>query len=780
MRRVLLLLTLFIFLFSLKTLLAQDNCVSLSYMIHDAIPPNTYHFYEVYFSRPGIVDITMYPELTSTAPVQMVVLDTEQNSQIASTNPQTFLSQMLSARTTTPRRIGLAILNPSSLTARISGRLTVHLCGAPALAWALERMTSTSQTSLGAAAPIGIIDTGISFINGTYTAYAYNFTAARAEIGFTDGFAATSFSTSGTSPGASVQLNLNLEVVTLSGSLQRYWLQEVLVIESNKAYVNINIWNITMVHKDATCTLSPLLATAITGKGTVRFYSGGSGGCEGYLYAYAEPTTKPLGPTSLEVSLARTTGTITIMFLRDGVLVDQVSLTPYSGAYKASLTVKPLLWEWSPIDAELVFAGKSADYPLALLNSGQVTLKLEYLRDSQWSTPLTAWSTGGNTYEKSVASASLVRPGIVIVKPGSTEAKLLWSSIVLVKTPLGLNFSTSTDISRFIKPIIDLGNGTRLVQPTVFVEGKPFNATRVWPGAVVEIKYLIQHLVYLTLPQKRSELWVYDGTRVASLIPEVIDAGEGVRYKLEKITFSGAEVNSSYEIKRPGELIGYYRKQFLVTIKSLNETTLWVDEGTPLKAMLPEVINLGNNTRLAKPAVRYKANTWNLSEAKIIGPGTYEVTYTRQYFCTISLLAGVTAEWVDQGSTILLHASPTVINGVLYVPTTFIIDGEKTSRKEVVVDRPLNIKALYEAIADLDVSSLGFPALYAEASLSCALKSSRNSSLLVYRLRVVIPETSTADCSVSSSVMPLWPILLALTFSSIAVILFRKKKRIDK
>lgn len=757
---------------------AENGCVALTYTISGSIPPNVYRYYELNLLQSGKVVIQVDPDVYSNVPVKLAFLDAISLTEIVSSSTSNHLLQSLSVEIHTPRKVGVALFNPSSFAASVTGKVNVTLCGNPAIAWALNRSYAISTTSLGLAAPVGIVDNGLSFINGTYATYSYDFSAARAEVEFSPNFRSTSYDYPRYTTGSSVQLNLNLQVVTIQGSLQFYWVQEVLIIEGDKTYTSINIWNMTRILKDEACTLSPLSPAAITGNGIVRYYEGTRGGCAGYLYGYAEPSLKPLGATTLEVHVTVAAGKVQIRFLRDGSLVDFVTISPSQGASYASFTVKPLLWEWSPIDAELVFAGKSGDYPVALLSSGSMKLHLSYLRNNQWFEPVTAWSVGGNTFERAVAVSLSSQPGTVTVSPGSPKMHLLWSSLVAIKTPLGVNFSTTLDISNLIRRIIDFGNGTRLVQPEVYVDGKPFNGTKVWPGAVVEIRYTKQHLIRLIIPDKTLDTWVNQGAKVSSLIPEFITIGVGARYKLEKITYNGLEVALDSEIRAPGELRGYYKKQYLVTVKSLNTTTLWADDGIPIATLVPPIIDFGNRTRLAKPTVTYNNSRWNLTDAEIIGPGTYQVHYTRQYLCTITTLEGTSSSWLDQNFTLTLQPHTLRIGGVSYTPSAYIVNGVKTRQKTLKVEKPLEIRVAYNATATMDASSLGLPALYAEARLQCGPKPTQKTYLFAYTLELSITDVQTADCNVTTTIIPLWPLLLAVILVlSVAVALRARQRR---
>ncbi|MEZ0346317.1 MAG: thermopsin family protease [Infirmifilum sp.] len=746
---------------SAVNVLAQGGCVSIFYTISENIPPSYYSYFEFNFQQPGNVALLVSPEITSNVPVKLLVLDLEKNVELASTSSQNELKGIVKADFSTPRKMGLAIMNPSTATAAVSGRFNVTLCGGPALAWSVDRETKTSNTGLGRAAPVGIVDIGVALVNGTFIAYRYDFQGVKALISFSDDFKAHSYNLPEYTTGASVQLNLNLKVVTNNRDIQFYWVQEVLVLDGSEMYVNINIWNITRVRKDSTCILSPLTENTVRGHGSIKWYDGSKGGCAGQVYAYAEPRTTPLGDTTLEVSAEKIGNTITLSFFRDQNLVDYVTILPAGSVTDASFTVEPMLWEWSPIDAELVFSGKSNIYPLALLASGQVILKLSYLRNGAWIPPLAAWSTGGNTYEVSVANAVIQQAGIVKVVPGNPDTHLLWVSLVVIKTPLGDIFSQSLDISGFIRKVIDFQNGTRLVEPQVYVNGKLFNGTKVSPGDVVEIKYTKQHHLRINLPTGVQELWVNDGTKLLSIIPEVIQLNPSERYILTKVYFAGIEVKPDSEVHEPGELVGIYRKQFFITVLSLNTTSFWADENLSLARFVRDEIELGNRTRLVKPRIIYNGSPLDTHEPRVIGPGEYVVAYTRQYLCMVTTLEGSYGIWVDSGSILPLQPPVTCLKGVCFVPVAYMVNNQTVGSQSPLVNSPLNVQILYDATASVDASSLGLPALYATVRLQCDSRTAETSSLLAYKISARISGVSTPNCIVNTTVLPLWPILLA-------------------
>jgi len=172
---------------------AEGGCVELVYSVQDSVAPGYYSYYLLTFDSAGNIDLTLYPELYSSVPVRLVVYDLTSSRELASSPSLPRIFSPLSASVRTPRRVGLAVYNPSSATARVTGSVKALLCGKPALAWALSRATGTSATSLGRAAPTGIVDLGIAYLNGSYTSYSYNFTRARAEVSFTPELKATSY-----------------------------------------------------------------------------------------------------------------------------------------------------------------------------------------------------------------------------------------------------------------------------------------------------------------------------------------------------------------------------------------------------------------------------------------------------------------------------------------------------------------------------------------------------------------------------------------------------------
>ncbi|WP_460024712.1 thermopsin family protease [Infirmifilum sp. SLHALR2] len=741
---------------------AEGGCVELVYSVQDSVGPGYYSYYPLTFDSTGNVNLTLYPELYSSVPISLVIYDLTSSRELASSPSLPRILIPLSASVRTPRRVGLAVYNPSASAARVSGSLKALLCGEPALAWALSRATNTVATSVGRATPTGIVDLGIAYLNGSYTSYSYNFTRARAEVWFTPELKATSYDHFPLRGSFSVQLNLNLKVLTRGGGQQIYWVQEVLIVTGSGAYVNVNIWNTTKVSKVQYCFLSPLNPASITGRGRVHYYTGSQGGCAGDVYIYASQVT-PLGASAaLEVALSASPQGVTVSFHSDSGVVDSVRISPLDGVSWAGFVVEPVLWEWSPLDAELVLAGRSSDYPTAVLESGAVTLKLSYFRENRWSLPQAAWSAGGNTFEKAVASVSQVVDGAARVTPGEPVVRQLWAFLVLVRTPLGTYYSTSLDISQFIVPVVDLGNGTRLVNPAVYVDGQLFNGSRVWPGAAVDIAYTRQYRVFVVLPTGAREDWVDEGTPVESLVPREISFDNGTRYVLERVLLSGEEVDPSSRVASAGRLEGVYRKQFLVTIASVNTTTLWLEAGSKLSPLIPAAIEFGNGTRLASPIVLYRNTSFSLAEAVATGPGVYRVVYRKQYLVRVTALNTTYEDWVDEGATFEVKAPSFESRGVAVLPVAYEYSGKRQSSPSVVVRAPLSVRVVYNATARVALTNFNLPALYAEVTLKCGSTSRRATLFLAWDVSLTLGDVNTANCSVEYTSTPSWPLLPAL------------------
>jgi len=354
--------------------------------------------------------------------------------------------------------------------------------------------------------------------------------------------------------------------------------QEVLIVAGSGAYVNVNIWNTTKVLKVQYCSLSPLNPASITGRGRVHHYTGSQGGCAGDVYIYASQVT-PLGASAaLEVVLSASSQGVTVSFYRDSGIVDSVRIFPSDGVSWAGFVVEPVLWEWSPLDAELVLAGRSSDYPTAVLESGAVTLKLSYFRENSWSLPRAAWSAGGNTFEKAVASVSQVVDGAARVTPGEPVVRQLWAFLVLVRTPLGVYYSTSLDISQFIVPVVDLGNGTRLVSPIVLYRNTSFSlaeAVATGPG-VYRVVYRKQFLVRVTALNTTYEDWVDEGTAFEVKAPSF--ESRGVDVLPVAYEYSGKRQTSpSVVVREPLSVRVVYNATTRVTLTSFNLPALYAE-----------------------------------------------------------------------------------------------------------------------------------------------------------------------------------------------------------
>jgi len=169
-----------------------------------------------------------------------------------------------------------------------------------------------------------------------------------------------------------------------------------------------------------------------------------------------------------------------------------------------------------------------------------------------------------------------------------------------------------------------------------------------------------QYLIRLVLPNGTlREWWAPEGSRVAVALPDPWDLPNGTR--LARLLVNGTELR---ELRASGPMAlvaGYAEVYYRVVVEApVNRTELWAPRGAVLR--FPDVIDLGNGTRLLQPGVR---------ELRVEGPAELRVQYARrQYYVRVR---GVIEweGWADAGAAVRLNA--TAAGGVLYEPAEALV-----------------------------------------------------------------------------------------------------------
>ncbi len=288
-----------------------------------------------------------------------------------------------------------------------------------------------------------------------------------------------------------------------------------------------------------------------------------------------------------------------------------------------------------------------AEYPVEFLlpNGTSAAVQAPFNKTFVWTPPPIVYPNGTRLEADPV---SVFIDGPRSVRVNYTRVYYL----VRVVTPLGVNETwTPRSVAVSAPAVINLGNGTRWVAegPTSAVAERPL---------VLAPRYKRQYLVRLETPANSTEVWVDEGLTFAVGLPDPWDLPNGTRFTGLLII---GTVQRDLRVDKPMTLRAQYAEVYYwaVVETPVNKTAGWMPKGTVLK--FPDVINLGNGTRLAEPSVR---------EVAVDRPVKVVVTYAkRQYY--VAILGVVEWEgWVDAGAVVRLNA--TVVGGVEYTPAEVV------------------------------------------------------------------------------------------------------------
>jgi hypothetical protein len=210
--------------------------------------------------------------------------------------------------------------------------------------------------------------------------------------------------------------------------------------------------------------------------------------------------------------------------------------------------------------------------------------------------------------------------------------------------------------------VVVLKNGTRLVAHEIIINGRAVNETatmlKVDKPLDVTLRYRRQYLVRLEAPVNSTEAWADEGSVFKVDLADTWEPGNGTLFK--RLLVNGTSARE-FRMDRPITLKAQYAEVYYwaVVETPVNKTAGWMPKGTVLK--FPDIINLGNGTRLVGPSVR---------EVAVKGPVVLKVEYAkRQHYVKIE---GVNRweGWADAGSVVRLNA--TVVGGVEYTPAEVV------------------------------------------------------------------------------------------------------------
>ncbi|MGC9170998.1 MAG: thermopsin family protease [Thermoproteus sp.] len=507
---------------------------------------------------------------------------------------------------------------------------------------------SASPKPEGPAVAVGAADYGIGLAGGRLVAYSYStdMFVGRVAVYGADTEEPGYCPTLSAEPGSrwfSVQLNVVMEVRTADGGTQYYWLQDIASYDSSKGTVEIwdNIWNDT----ESSAALSPGLIA-------------GSGRVAGGVF-YSASGLWPPQPAPRQIYLVVKSGISAegLPWAAFGYSLDGAHITWYDNvtigvpATYARLVVEPPGYPLA--DAELVVSGPWRS-ECTYVRSMSADLAL-YFKHGDYLVPVPfVWSFGIHTAEAALgANATAVGPGEVYVSAGLERPAFLRTAFALLT-------------------IYDpLAGGA--------------NASLEAPGYVLNLTR--PRYVYLT-----------NGTRYVLL-------GYSVNGTLAS---NGTEL--SVALHGSTEIRVLWERQYLVSVESpapiyVNGTeaenlTEWVGEGSVLEVLAPEVLYLGNGTRLAFSGISVDGAAYrgNVTLA-VSSPLRIEASYAKQYLVAVRspapvVVNGINATelslWVDAGSSLDIEIPRYVYlgNGTRLAA----LNGSEV----LTVERPLNLTVAFE------------------------------------------------------------------------------------
>ncbi|MBP1449542.1 MAG: hypothetical protein JZD41_05995, partial [Thermoproteus sp.] len=138
-------------------------------------------------------------------------------------------------------------------------------------------------------------------------------------------------------------------------------------------------------------------------------------------------------------------------------------------------------------------------------------------------------------------------------------------------------FDENSTIVVDMPPVVDLGNGTRLVNPLINGTKPPLTIEVNRPMSFVGT-YTKQYLVTYSGPTWRNQTWINAGATMAFNPPQIIDFGNNTR--LIDPLINGARPPLSITVDKPISLSVEYTRQYLVSIRTpFNNTSVWINAG---------------------------------------------------------------------------------------------------------------------------------------------------------------------------------------------------------
>jgi len=265
----------------------------------------------------------------------------------------------------------------------------------------------------------GIADYGLMVKGNTVQPYVEKAKAVMGVVKINELYAFNSTPPAGVDKyGASIQLNVVLQVNTVTGS-QQLWLQNVIDIYTNNytAYIADNVWN---------WTSSKSLLHIVTGNGKIKVSSWGT------YYAYATNYFK-LSPSSIIYLIINTSYTPQGPIVNFGYAKGSGQVVWYDnvtvhipGTLSAYILVDGFNFTKGlrPYDAELVVAGEAWS-EATYFNRANVELAMFYqLPNGQWAPPKYLLPFGIHTAEAADDLYTAPYKGVYLVKPGYSVTSL--------------------------------------------------------------------------------------------------------------------------------------------------------------------------------------------------------------------------------------------------------------------------------------------------------------------------------------------------------------------
>ena len=538
--------------------------------------------------------------------------------------------------------------------------------------------------------------------------------------------------------GASLQLNVVLEVQLVNGVTQYYWLQNVIHFKTSSDEYNIvdNVWNDTSnvsVLSNATIIGNGYVSPATTG----GYYYGYSTSFQAYSLPFAGYLLIKLVSTNpLEVSFCYAIVQSGNEYYPPSFnCYDNVTIITPEPVTAAAIVTNPnaLTPSSNAIDAELVFGGY-ANSEYTTFNSLNAYLALLYWGNGAWEPYGDFFMNGWDTAEAATDLTSSVLPnGFIYVTTSSLPSGastfltstaptpvLPMTYVSVTNTATGETWSgyVTTPTSFSFPTVVSVGSGTEYVLTGVYVNGalQSESTVTITPSSDfasydIEPSYETYYLISVSSPVP-IEVVTYNETAMTTEFTEWVPSGSVINIQVPstylfnngtRLMYMGS--NETITVNQPLSLvINQFVKQYMVNVTSLvpviittpsgvfNTTSIsiWVNEGSTMNIAVPRTYDLGNDTRLV-----YVGSNESITVNQPLTVSIPASEFVRQYLVTVASQYPVSingtettqfSAWLNPGAVLSIAPATVFSNGVFMSEPGYAI----------IVSKPMSINVQWQ------------------------------------------------------------------------------------